>query len=357
MKKKSLSAKKITRKNLYLNNILKDKKIFEIYKDFEKNLENLYIPNNKVAIAVSGGIDSVALCFLITCYKLKKNNHIKLFFYLVDHKLRKDSTKEAHLVKKQLKTKKINLKILKWFGKKPKSNIQNLARKKRYGLLFHECKKHNINTILTAHHKDDIYETFFSRLLRGSGTEGLSSFTSVEKKFNFKNFEINVVRPLLTFSKKELTYVTQNSFEFNIHDLSNDMDKFQRVRIRNMISDLKIQGLNFDKLNITLRNLKSSNKAINEIVHQNISKNVFFNKNKFLIKSDFFILPEEIIFRSFSILIKKISKSEYPPRGRKIINLIHNLKFKNKFKATLGGTIIEKIHDSVVVTKEKTKKS
>ena len=60
--------------------------------------------------------------------------------------------------------------------KKPKSNIQSLARKKRYQLLFNECKKYKIKTILTAHHQDDLYETFFSRLLRGSGTEGFSSF-------------------------------------------------------------------------------------------------------------------------------------------------------------------------------------
>ncbi len=356
MKKKSSSVKKITPKNLNLNNILKDKKILELYKDFEKNLENLNFTNKKVAIAVSGGIDSIALCFLISCYKLKSNNQIKPFFYLVNHGLRKDSTKEAYLVKKQLGSKKINVKILKWLGKKPKSNIQNLARKKRYGLLFNECKKNKINTILTAHHNDDIYETFFSRLLRGSGTEGLSSFTSINKQFNFKGFEINVVRPLLNFSKKELTYVTHNSFKFYVHDSSNDMDKFQRVRLRRLISDLKDQGLNFDKLKITLRNLTSTNKAINKLVDQNISKNVLFNKNKLLIKSDFFILPEEIIFRSLSILLKKMSSNDYPPRGKKIINLINDLKFKDKFKATLGGTIIEKIHDSVVVTKEKTKK-
>ena len=60
--------------------------------------------------------------------------------------------------------------------KKPNSNLQSLARQKRYELIFNQCKKHKINTILTAHHQDDFYETFFSRLLRGSGTEGLSSF-------------------------------------------------------------------------------------------------------------------------------------------------------------------------------------
>ena len=39
--------------------------------------------------------------------------------------------------------------------KKPNSNLQSLARQKRYELLFNECKKSNIKTILTAHHQDD----------------------------------------------------------------------------------------------------------------------------------------------------------------------------------------------------------
>ena len=62
-----------------------------------------------------------------------------------------------------------------------KSNIQNLARQNRYNLLFKECNKHNIKNIFTAHHQDDVYETFFIRLIRGSGTEGLSSFSEIKK--------------------------------------------------------------------------------------------------------------------------------------------------------------------------------
>ena len=51
-----------------------------------------------------------------------------------------------------------------------------------------------------------------------------------------------------------------------------------------------------------------------------------------------------------------MSKKSYPPRGKKMSNLINELKNKNHFKATLGGTIFEKLHNTVLVTKEKTKK-
>ena len=50
------------------------------------------------------------------------------------------------------------------------------------------------------------------------------------------------------------------------------MEKFQRVRLRKLISNLKKKGLDFNKLKLTLNNLASTNKAINEIVNKNISR-------------------------------------------------------------------------------------
>ena len=345
MNKKSLSAKKIIHRNFNFKKILKDKKIFEIYKSFEINLKNLK-NLDKIAVSVSGGPDSLALCFLIACYKFKQNKKIQSSFILIDHGLRKNSQKEAITVKK----------ILKWKGKKPTSNLQNLARKKRYEILFKECEKLNIKVILTGHHQDDMYETFFSRLLRGSGTEGLSSFAKIEKQFNLKNKKFKVVRPLHNLTKQDLIHVSNIAFKFYVKDPSNELDRFQRVRIRKLISNLKKEGLDFRKLNLTINNLAATNTALNEIVKNNINKNaIYLSRKKYLINSEFFIKPEEVIFRSLSQLIKKISQNEYPPRGKKMINLIRDLKTKQHIKVTLGGTIIEKIHNSVIVSKEKTK--
>ncbi len=355
MKKKSLSVKKIKPKNLNFNKILKDKKILEIYKIFEKNFKNLNY-SNKIAISVSGGPDSMALCFLLSCFKYKKDKNIKLFFYLVDHGLRAESYKEAQLVKQHLNIQNIHLKILKWIGKKPMSNIQSLARQKRYGLIFSKCIETNVKNIVTAHHQDDLYETFFSRLLRGSGTEGLSSFFENEKQFVYKGKRLKIIRPLLSLNKEKLIYISKEVFNFYLEDPSNEMEKFQRVKIRKLIYSLKRNGLDFKKLQLTLKNLSSTNKAINNIVDNNITENVFYIKNKYLINSNFFSLSDEIVFRSLSKLIKNISQRNYPPRGKKIMYLINEFAKKDHFKATLGGTIIEKIHKSVVVTQEKTKK-
>ena len=133
-------------------------RIKKIYINFEKNLK---IKEN-FAVAVSGGPDSLALAFLSKIYSL--NNKIISKFLIVDHRLRPESTNEAKLVKKVLKKHSINAEILTWYGKKPKKNIQSVARNKRYDLLIKRCKKLKINNIILGHHQDDLLENFFIRI-------------------------------------------------------------------------------------------------------------------------------------------------------------------------------------------------
>ena len=76
---------------------LKDKKVEQIYRRFEKVLS---IKENFI-VAVSGGPDSLALAFLSKIYSINKS--LKVKYLIIDHKLRKNSTDEAHLVKKKIK--------------------------------------------------------------------------------------------------------------------------------------------------------------------------------------------------------------------------------------------------------------
>ena len=137
MSPKNLNASKKTHK--FLLNQLKDKKTFQIYNKFQKNIKL----DEDFIVAVSGGADSLALSFLSKIYSIKKS--IKVKYILVDHKLRKNSSAEADYVKKILNKISTKLKILKWIGKKPKSNIQSIARTKRYKLLISEAKKLKVN--------------------------------------------------------------------------------------------------------------------------------------------------------------------------------------------------------------------
>ena len=93
---------------------------------------------------------------------------------MINHNIRKNSSKEADQVKSLLKKHKIKLNII-YNKHKIKNNIQGKARKIRYSLLSDFCLKKKIKTILTAHNLEDQVETFFIRLSRGSGLTGLSA--------------------------------------------------------------------------------------------------------------------------------------------------------------------------------------
>ena len=349
MKRKSLSATKKTL-NFYLTK-LKDPQIQKLYKLFSKNLASLNISNKKIMIGVSGGADSLSVLFFSKCYALKQK--IKLYPVIIDHKLRKESTNEAKDLKHKLKKNfKIECKILSKKNSKIDKNIQSYARDLRYDLFIKECAKNNISNLLLGHHKDDLIENFFIRFLRGSGLKGLVSFDKNVSNLN----GINIIRPFLSIPKKELDIINRKTFGFFVEDPTNNNDKFLRTRIRKLIKNLNKDGLNFNKFYLTLKNLSKSDQVIEYFVEKNVLENSkYFDKDKKIILSQsFFNNPEEIILRSFTQVLQKISKKKNYPRGKKVVGLLDSLKFSDKkVKLTLSGCIIEKISDSVIIYQEK----
>ena len=322
---------------------LDNQRINKIYNNFAKSL-NIH---ESFVVAVSGGPDSLALAFLAKIYAYK--NKIQSKFLIVDHKLRKESTKEAKLVKKILKKYSINSEILTWYGKKPKKNIQSLARNKRYDLLIKKCRKLKIKNLLLGHHQNDLIENFFIRIFRGSGLKGL---VSLENKNVISN--INFLRPLLYLKKEDLIFISKKVFNFYIKDPSNENEQFLRIKIRKLINELEKNGIDKNKFITTIKNLKYSNNVVNYYVSKNLSKNSFFSleENKIIFKNDFFHQPHEIIFRGLSESIRVIGKKYYSVRGKKIDKVIDSIKKNNSFKGTLGGCIIEKVNQTVFIRKE-----
>ena len=347
MKKKSLNVKKKIHNKLLIN--LKNPLIYKIYEDFN-NFVKFNLNQSSFSVGVSGGVDSLALTYLSKCYSI--SNNVKVKFYHVDHKLRKESSLEAKKLKLLLKNFDIDCKILKWNGKKPKSNIQSIARKKRYSLIYNECIKDNINFIFVAHHKYDLYENFIIRLLRGSGLKGLVSFNQVKTRFN-ENLEI--LRPLINYKKTDLNYITKKVFNFKFEDNSNQNINFKRVRIRNLIDTLKSEGLNMEKLKLTINNLSDSNFTINYYVKRNIKDNSKYNRKRknYILNSHFFNQPHEIVFRSLMHLLKKIGNKYYSPRGKSVSYLLSKFGSGEIKKINISGCILEKINNSFVIYKEK----
>ena len=343
MKRKNLIARKANKKKLLFNN----PKILNFYSKF-KLIVFKNIKDKSFAIAVSGGSDSLCLAYFAKLYSYEFGN--KIHVLVVDHNLRKESHKESLKVRSILKKRKIPSTILNWKGKVPKSNIQKKARDIRYSLLSNYCLKNRVKYLITAHHEDDQIENFFIRLLRGSGLSGLSSMP-VQAKYNSN---LKIVRPFLSLEKKDLKYVTLNYFKTYIKDPSNNNDKFLRVRIRKYRKNMEKEGLDTRKIIKTVDNLVSADQAIKFYKNKALYKHAsFVSKNKCLVNKKIFSDEAwEVIFKSFSDILSLVSGTYYPPRSKKVINLINRLK-KTKFtKSTLGGCIVEEKNNFILISKE-----
>jgi|TARA_B110001452_G_scaffold168208_1_gene140584 tRNA(Ile)-lysidine synthase len=343
MSQKNLSAASKIHKKILKH--LSKKKIIQSYEKFSNSL-NI---KEDFAVAVSGGPDSLALAYLAKCYALKNKFKVKCF--IVDHKLRKESSTEAKVVKNILKNINIDCKILRWNGRKPSKNIQGLSRDKRYSLMANECKKNNIKNLLLGHHSGDLCENFLIRIVRGSGLNGLISF---DKSTQYRDQDLKIIRPLLDFEKKDLIYISKEVFNFFVEDPSNQNEYFKRTRIRNLLNSLEKEGFNKQKLLLTIDNLKDSDRSIKFYVKKNLKENVIFSKknNTYILNKSFFDQSHEIIFRSFTKIIQTIGKKNYPVRGKSINQLIKAINLKSFSKITLGGCYIDKVNETVLIYEE-----
>ena len=327
------------------NGFKKNEELSNIYINFKKKLK--VFKKNTFVIAVSGGPDSLALTALAKAYSYETK--CKIYFVLIDHNLRKNSSNEANSVKKLLKKYKINLNVLKNRHLISK-NIQSQAREVRYDLLTKFCKKKKIKIILTAHNLEDQVETFFIRLSRGSGLHGLSSMKQVNK---IKN-NINIVRPLLDCKKIQLVKISKIVFGKYYEDPTNKNTKYLRTRIRNLKNSLEKSGINYDQIIKSIKNLASSRDTLDLYFNKIYKDTVINKKNKILIDlKDFNNFNNEMKMRIFQKAVKEITKSYYSVRSKKIENLIHLLKEEKNKKILIKGCAILREKNQIIIKKEK----
>ncbi|UWG97737.1 tRNA lysidine(34) synthetase TilS [Dehalobacter sp. DCM] len=191
-------------------------------------LPELIPPFSRVLVAVSGGPDSVALAHVIWRYASEnKDKCISLIIVHVNHKVRKESEREAEQVRKladQLGTEFILHEFdAKAYAYEKKKSFQEASREWRYTRFREDMHELDCNLLATAHHLGDQAETVLYRLLRGSGATGLAGI------YPRKN---SVVRPFLTVTKSEIVdYCHDNNLSYAI-DQSNLKSDYCRNKIR-----------------------------------------------------------------------------------------------------------------------------
>ena len=88
---------------------------------------------------------------------------------------------------------------------------------------------------------------------------------------------------------------------------------------------------------------------------ENLEKNTYLNhkKNQLFLNDDFFNQPYEVVFRSLSDSLRLIGRKYYSVRGKKLAKIIDGIINNNLYKATLGGCIIKKVNQTVIISKER----
>ena len=210
-------------------------------------------------LAISGGPDSTALLWLAA--RWRKTSKAKLIAITVDHGLRKEARREAAAVGKLAKELGVPHRIVKWTGAKPRSGIQQSARKARYALLVAAANKAGAAHILTAHTLDDQAETVLMRMARGSGIGGLGGMAR-RSRLGSRLDGLTLVRPFLDIPKSRLVATCKAAGLAYADDPSNVDPKFTRARLRPLMALLAAEGLDARRLSALARRLRRADAAI-----------------------------------------------------------------------------------------------
>ena len=193
-------------------------------------------PAPHLAIAVSGGADSLALCLLAQAWATARRGRVVAL--TVDHQLRAESTAEAVTVGRWLAARGIDHRILAWGGIKPATGIQAAARRARYRLLDQACGAEGVLHLLVAHHAADQVETLLMRTIAASGVQGLAAMQPVVTLSHCR-----LLRPLLKIDPSQLRRYLMAVGQPWIEDPSNRSSAYSRIRVRQALPSLEAAGL------------------------------------------------------------------------------------------------------------------
>lgn len=286
-----------------------------------------------LGVAVSGGGDSLALCFIL------KQLNIPFIGFHFNHNLRKESAEEALWLAGLFKKWQTPLKIGVWQKTGMQSNVQAQAREARYTFFKDASKNSGVACILTAHTANDIAETVLMRLFYGSGPQGLQQMP--EKRPLGE--ELTLYRPLLEVNRSELREYLASYNQTWLEDPSNYKAKYVRVRARFWLNEMPLLqneflafSKNCQKLERALEKFKMPELIITEQgAHFSI---------------ELFAMPRFLYQRFLYKAIRSL-RMGHPPRPQQLVRLVMHLKQSEKayelghlqWQAVGGNVYIKKI--------------
>lgn len=322
-----------------------------------------------VAVALSGGPDSMALAWLVA--RAAAESGVMVHMLTVDHGLRPGSAAEAGHVAAAVGN---------WPGGRheilrlamaddARTSVMEKARGKRYEAMAVYCRDHGISSLFLAHHLDDQAETFLFRLAKGSGLDGLAAMRPAQAY----GADLTLLRPLLTVPKENLVALcVAEGLDF-VRDPTNESMDFARNRLRAARDILAAEGLTARRLGVTASRLSRAREAL-EFYARDVYDRALVAADADKRCLDFALVaaqPEDIRLRVLLLAMGDLrSGAPYPPRMDRVEALAAAM-FDAMSETTpdeaggfprraLGGVLIscrrgKKMHgnDVIVVEREK----
>ncbi|KAJ4781910.1 tRNA(Ile)-lysidine synthase [Rhynchospora pubera] len=295
-------------------------------------------PHHRIAMGVSGGPDSMALCVLTAGWKsdgFVRRDDVSgyvdgLLGIVVDHRLRPESSDEAMLVRDRVHKMGVRCEIVccDWPDGRPKQgHLQEAARDKRYQLFVELCMKQQISVLLIAHHADDQAELLVLRLSRSSGVMGLAGMPFVSQLFPqgiSLNQGVLLVRPMLEFSKDGIykfnnLQICQGSTLEWVEDPTNKSMLFARNRIRSSLTNLS-SSVFWSEVQNLISACRLTRSYIDKICRELISQSVTISEFGYATIDLEKLQPSEIddlcLSHYLTALVQFIAQRHRPVRGR-----------------------------------------
>lgn len=268
-----------------------------------------------VAVAVSGGADSLALSLLADRWARAAGGAVVAL--TVDHGMRAEARDEARRVTAWLAGRGIRHHVLRRPGPPPAH--QAAARALRYGLLTGWCRRHGVLHLMLAHHLDDQGETLLLRLERGSGDEGLAAMAALTHRA-----DVRLLRPLLTVPKARLVALLRQAGQEWIEDPSNRDRAYARVRLRDALPALADKGFDAAHLAGRAREMGRARAARDADISRLVARAVEINPAGFarLDAKALTQAPREVALRTLSRLLRTIGGGAYGPRAAALERLL-----------------------------------
>lgn len=217
-----------------------------------------------IGLAVSGGGDSVAMMHLAA----RSLDSERLRVVSVDHGLRPEAANEIALVAGQAAQLGLPHDILRWAWD-GQGNLQAAARDGRWNAIRKWAEAGNTDTIFLGHTEDDQLETLLMRLARGSGIDGLTAMSRADWRDGLR-----VVRPLLDLSRESLRDWLRSERIAWCDDPGNDDPRFDRVRARQMFTQLEMLGLSRKRLLQTVDHMQAAHLSLQRAAQDFARKHV-----------------------------------------------------------------------------------